>query len=83
MVKGAEPSNALAFLIASTTLVIELGINGLTSLWFPYGLAEQAKRHAERAQQREGMEAVSTRARHCQLVEALAKVSRRPRRRVG
>jgi uncharacterized membrane protein YraQ (UPF0718 family) len=29
---------------------------GLTSLWFPYGLAEQAKRHAERAQQREGME---------------------------
>jgi uncharacterized membrane protein YraQ (UPF0718 family) len=29
---------------------------GLTSLWFPYGLVEQAKRHAERAQQREGME---------------------------
>ncbi|MGZ9106297.1 MAG: hypothetical protein ACXW3M_10915 [Rhodoplanes sp.] len=26
LVKGAEPSNALAFLIASTNLVIELGI---------------------------------------------------------
>lgn len=81
-VKGAHSTNALAFLIASTNLVIELGIvlwvlvgwrftlgnillgllmmlyaYGLTSLWFPDHLAQEAKDHAERAQQEEGMEA--------------------------
>ena len=79
-VKGAHPSNALAFLISSTNLVIELGIvlwvlvgwrftlgnfllgvlmvvyaYGITRLWFPDALAEKAKRHAEAAQQEEGM----------------------------
>jgi uncharacterized membrane protein YraQ (UPF0718 family) len=81
-VKGAHPANALAFLIASTNLVIELGIvlwvlvgwrftvgnillgllmvlyaYGLTSLWFPYRLAEHAKAHAEEAQREEGLDA--------------------------
>ncbi|WP_137391201.1 permease [Rhodoligotrophos defluvii] len=81
LVKGAHPANALAFLIASTNLVIELGIvlwvlvgwrftlgnillgilmlayaYGITRLWFPRRLAEQARAHAEHAQQREGME---------------------------
>lgn len=81
LVKGAHPANSLAFLIASTNLVIELGIvlwvllgwkftlgnillgvimiiyaYVLTRVWFPIGLADQAKQHAERAQQSEGME---------------------------
>ena len=81
VVKGAHPANALSFLIASTNLVLELGIvlwvllgwkftlgnillglvmvayaYGLTRLWFPSGLAEEAKRHAEQAQKAEGME---------------------------
>lgn len=81
LVKGAHPMNALAFLIASTNLVLELGIvlwvllgwkftlgnillglimvvyaYGLTRLWFPKGLADQGKRHAEQAQKADGME---------------------------
>lgn len=81
LVKGAHPVNSLAFLIASTNLVIELGIvlwvlvgwrftlgnvllglfmiayaYLLTMLWFPKRLAEEGKRHAEQAQQQEGMD---------------------------
>lgn len=81
LVKGAHPANALAFLIASTNLVIELGIvllvllgwrftlanfllgflmiayaYALTRLWFPYGLAEEGKNHAEESQEHEGMD---------------------------
>src|SRR3546814_688886 len=81
LVKGAHPVNALSFLIASTNLVLELGIvlwvllgwkftlgnillglimvayaYALTWLWFPHGLADQGKRHAEQAQRAEGME---------------------------
>src|SRR3546814_755651 len=77
LVKGAHPVNALSFLIASTNLVLELGIvlwvllgwkftlgnillglimvayaYALTWLWFPHGLADQGKRHAEQAQRR-------------------------------
>ena len=80
-VKGAHPVNALTFLIASTNLVIELGIvlwllvgwrftlgnvllgllmalyaYGLTRLWFPAGLAEEAKSIAEENQKSEGMD---------------------------
>ncbi|MBI1406141.1 MAG: transporter [Caulobacter sp.] len=80
-VKGAHPANALAFLLASTNLVIELGIvlwvlvgwrftlgnvllgllmvvyaYALTRLWMPSSLVKQAKRHAEDAEQSEGME---------------------------
>ncbi len=80
LVKGAHPANAIAFLIASTNLVIELGVvlwvllgwrftlgnfllgllmivyaYGLTRLWFPHRLAEQAKQHAEAQQKGEGM----------------------------
>ena len=81
LVKGAHPTNSLAFLISSTNLVIELGIvlwvllgwrftlanillgllmvlyaYLLTALWFPSRLAEEGKRHAEKAQQSEGMD---------------------------
>jgi len=81
MVKGAHPVNALAFLISSTNLVIELGIvlwvllgwrftlgnflmgilmvvyaYGLTRLWFPDRLADEARSHAEQQQQEEGAE---------------------------
>ncbi|MEP5975665.1 MAG: permease [Nitratireductor sp.] len=81
LVKGAHPVNALAFLISSTNLVLELGIvlwvllgwkftvgnillglimvayaYVLTGLWFPKGLADQAKSHAEEAQKSEGLE---------------------------
>ncbi|WP_299656563.1 permease [uncultured Jannaschia sp.] len=80
-VKGAHPMNGIAFLIASTNLVIELGIvlwvllgwkftlanfllgilmtiyaYGLSRLWFPRGLADPAKDHAEKAQAEEGMD---------------------------
>jgi uncharacterized membrane protein YraQ (UPF0718 family) len=80
LVKGAHPANALAFLISSTNLVIELGIvlwvllgwrftlgnillgllmavyaYLLTGFWFPKGLADRARQHAEQAQQEEGM----------------------------
>ena len=79
LVKGAHPVNAMAFLIASTNLVIELGIvllvllgwsffmgnlvlgvlmivyaYGLTRLWLPEGLANQAREHAEQSQEEEG-----------------------------
>ncbi|KAA0686146.1 MULTISPECIES: permease [Azospirillum] len=81
LVKGAHPVNSMAFLIASTNLVIELGIvlwvllgwkftlanfllgllmilyaHALTSIWFPRRLAEEGKRHAEQAQEQEGMD---------------------------
>ena len=81
LVKGAHPVNSIAFLIASTNLVIELGLvllvllgwrftlanfvlGGimivyaylLTSLWFPKQWAEEAKRHATKAQESEGVE---------------------------
>ncbi|MDZ3836197.1 MAG: permease [Rhodospirillales bacterium] len=80
-VKGAAAPNALAFLIASTNLVLELGVvlwvllgwkftlanfllgglmivyaYALSSVWLPQGLAEQARRNAEHAQRREGMD---------------------------
>ena len=80
-VKGAHAANALAFLISSTNLVIELGVvlwvlvgwrftlgnillgllmvtyaYALASVWFPYTLAGEARRHAEKAQRREGMD---------------------------
>ena len=75
LVKGAHPVNAIAFLVSSTNLVIELGIvlwillgwqfvlanillgvlmvvylYLLTKLWFPYALADKARKHAEQRQ---------------------------------
>jgi uncharacterized membrane protein YraQ (UPF0718 family) len=80
LAKGAHPVNAIAFLIASTNLVIELGIvllvllgwhffagnillgllmilyaYLLTRLWLPERLGEEAREHANRQQEQEGM----------------------------
>ena len=79
LAKGAHSANAAAFLIASTNLVIELGLvlwvllgwsfavanwllgivmmayyYGLTKLWSPDRLADEARAHAERAEEAEG-----------------------------
>lgn len=79
LTKGAHPSNAISFLVASTNLVIELGLvllvllswhfvlgnfmlgvlmivyaYGMTRIWLPERLAEDARRHAEDVQAGEG-----------------------------